>query len=117
MIARSVCKSSFWIGMAAVAAIPLVPFVYRWLHPPAQPKIEPGVMGLLSFAVDLLGTLGDGMLMMVWMAGLSAVAVLASVIAFIAAWMARASRRAKWLCGLPALLVVSGYGLLLAIAA
>lgn len=103
--------------MVAVAAIPLVPFVYRWLYPPTAVRVEKNILGVASFALDLLGAMGDGILIMVWMAGFAAVAVLASLTAFIAAWLTREPRRTKLLCGLPALLVAIIYGVLVAIGA
>jgi hypothetical protein len=69
----------------------------------------------MTFALSLLNSMGDGIMVMVWMAGLAAVAVLASLIAFTAAWFAHESRQTKLLCLLPAAMVGSMYGLLVAI--
>lgn len=117
MLARIVRKISFWIGIAAVGAMPLVPVVCNWLYPPRAVKLEQDVVGLASFAVDVLGVMGDGILVMVWMSALAATAVLASLIAFIAAWTTREPRQTKILCWVPALLASAGFGVLAAIDA
>lgn len=110
-------KVSFWIGIASAGTMPLVPLVCQWLYPPVAQEVEPGTAGFLSFTLSILGSMGDGIMVMVWMSGLAAVALLASVIAFAAAWSTRERRRTKLLCLLPVALVVIMYGLLIAIGA
>lgn len=61
--------------------------------------------------------MGDGIMVMVWMSGLAAVALLASVIAFAAAWFTHESHRTKLLCLLPVAMVIFMHGLLIAIGA
>jgi hypothetical protein len=117
VIAKTVRKISFWIGVASAAAIPLVPVVYRWMHPSKEIKVEEGVIGLMSWGLDMLGAMGEGITVMLWMSGFAAATALASLVAFIAAWLARDSRRTKWLCGLPVLLLAIIYGALVAMEA
>lgn len=117
MFAQMLRKVSFWIGVVTATAIPLVPVVYSSLYPPKALSIEQSVTGLASFAVDVLGSMGDGILVMVWMSAFAGVAMLASLIAFIAARLAHESRRTKMLCWLPALLAVTAYSALVAIGA
>src|SRR5689334_18609829 len=105
MSARTVRRISFWIGMAAAATIPAVPYVYRVLYPSQEMKMEETAWGLAASAWNAFNAMGDGIVMMVWMCGFAAAAALASLMAFVAAWIARESRRTKWLCGLPVLLV------------
>ena len=114
-MARTLRRIAFWTGIVAAALMPLVPFIYTWLYPPKPVREEPGVAGLVVMAFDLLGTLGHGINMLLWMAALAAVAVLATLIAFGLAWYAREPRRTKLLCWLPVLLVGLGYGVLVAI--
>jgi len=115
--AQALRKFSFWTGIVAAAIIPLVPFVYRWVYPPKVVNPETSLVGIAVFALDLLDALGDGISIMLWMAGLAAVAVAASLIAFIAAWHGREARRAKFMCWLPALMAALAYGVLVAIGA
>jgi hypothetical protein len=110
-------KVSFWIGVASAGTMPLVPLVCQWLYPPVAPKVEPGTEGFLSFALSILGSMGDGIMVMVWVSGLAAVALLASVIAFAAARSTREPRRTKLLCLLPVVMLAVMYGLLVAIGA
>lgn len=117
MLNHTLREVSFWIGVASAGAMPLVPVVSQWLSPPVTPKVESGTTGLLSFALSILGSMSDGIMVMVWMSGFAAVALLASAIAFAAAWFTRESRRTKLLCLLPVALVVIMYGLLIAIGA
>jgi hypothetical protein len=116
-LSHALRKVSFWIGVASSGVMPMVPVVCRWLYPPVAPKVEPGTAALLSFALGILGSMGDGIKVMIWMAGLAAVALLASVVAFAAAWFARESRRTKLLCLLPVAMVAVMLGLLVAIGA
>ena len=117
MVYLKLRKISFGVGVAAAGAMPLVPIVFNWLHPSKPVAVGQGFVGLASFAVDILGVIGDGILVMVWIAGFSVVAVIASLISLLSAWAGRESRRTKVLCGLPALLVVLGYGALFALGA
>ena len=112
---RALYKLSLWIGLVCAFAMPLVPFVYQWLHPPVALKLKPGVSGLLSFTLDILNSMGDGIMVMVWLTGLAAIALLTSVTGFFAAWMAHASLGAKWLSLLPVAMVAGMYGLLIAV--
>jgi len=106
-------KVSFWIGMASAVAMLLVPIVHSWIFPSATPELGPGNSGLLSFLFGMAGSIGDGIMVMVWMSGLAGVAALASLIAFSAAWFARESGRTKLLSLLPVAMVAVLYGLLL----
>ena len=105
-------KISFGLAIVAAGAMPLVPIVYNWLYPSKPVVVGQSVIGLASFSVDILGGIGDGILVMIWISGFAVAAVIASLIAVIAAWAGRESRRTKALCGLPILLVVLGYGVL-----
>ena len=117
MWTHTLYKISLGIGLACALSMLLVPLVYRWLYPPVVPKIKPGVTGLLSFTVDTLTSMGDGIMVMVWLAGLGAVALLASVTGFSAAWIGHESLGAKWLSLLPVAMVAGMYGLLVAVGA
>jgi hypothetical protein len=117
MFAHILRKISFWSGVAAIGALPLVPVVYQWLYPPKTVKVEQSLAGFAWLAVDILGTMGDGILVMVWISGFAVAAVVASLIAFIAAWVTRESRRTKLLCWLPALVAVIELGVLAATGA
>lgn len=113
--ARRVSTVSFWIGMAAASAIPFVPAVYRWFYPPRQPSAAAdGLSGVLVAVIESVAIAGDGIAIEIWTVGLLALAVIASLVAFVAAWRAGASRRRKMWCGLPALLALGGLMLLLA---
>ncbi len=117
MWTHTLYKISLGIGLVSAAAMPLVPYIYRWLYPPVVPKVKPGVAGLLSFTLDTLISMGDGIMVMVWLAGLGAVALLASVTGFSAAWIGHESLGAKWLSLLPVAMAVGMYGVLAAISA
>lgn len=108
---------SFWFSVATGGMIPLVPVVFKCLYPPKAVKVEQSVEGLASFVLNILGGMGDGILVMLWMSGFAAAAVVASLVAFTAAWVARESRCTRILCLLPALLVVIALGVLVAIGA
>lgn len=108
-------KVSLGIGVACAGTMPLVPFVYHWIHPPVASNVASGTAGLLSFSLSILGSMGDGIMVMVWLVGLAAVALLASATAFVAAWFGREPRRTKWLCLLPAGMVAVMFGLLAAV--
>jgi len=117
MFAIKLRKVSLWISIATAGMIPLVPVVIKYLYPPRVVKVEQSVEGLASFALNLLGGIGDGILVMVWMSGFAAAAVVASLVAFAASWVARDSRRMKLFCLLPALIVVIVMGVLVGIGA
>lgn len=117
MWTHTLYKISLWIGLACALAMPLVPFIYQWLHPPVAPKLKPGVSGLLSFTLGILNSMGDGIVVMVWLAGLAAVALLASMTGFCAAWIGHESLGAKWLSLLPVAIAAGMYGLLVAVGA
>ena len=108
-------KTALWTGVAAAVAVPLVPLVHALLHPRKPVEIEESVFGLAVFAFDLLGSLSTGIMLFMWVVGLATVAVVASLVAFIAAWRARESRRIKLLCWVPMLLAGIGYGLIAAL--
>ena len=116
-LAHTVRKVSFWIGVATAGAIPLVPVAFGLLYPPKQTQIEKSAEGLSFFALDVLGGMADGILAMVWIAGLAAAAVLASLVALSAAWVGGESRRTKLVCLLPLLLLALAVGTLIAIEA
>ena len=107
MIARVVSRGALWTGLAAVAVMPLVPAIYRWFYPPRQPLSDPqGLWHLLGAVLDSLTVMSDGVSMFLWTGGLAALAVIASLVAFFAAWRAKESVLGKVLCGLPMLLGV-----------
>ena len=108
-------KVSIWIGVASAGAIPLVPVAYRWLYPPEVTKVQERMASLLSFGLGILGSMGDGIWVLVWTSGPAIVALLASVIAVTSAWLERETRRIKLICMLPVMMVVISYGLLVAI--
>lgn len=110
-------RISFWVGIAAAAAIPTVPSIYHWLYPAKEVKAAHSFAGLAVFALDILGAIGDGILVMLWISGFAALAVSASLVAFSAAWVGRESRRTKIQCWLPSLLAVLCCGVVLAMSA
>lgn len=112
---RVLRAGAFWVGVASAGVLPLVGVVWSWFYPPVTPKLEPRAAGLMTFALSLLNSMGDGIMVMVRMAGLAVVAVLASVMAFTAAWFAHESRQTKLLCLLPVTMVGLMYGLRVAI--
>lgn len=101
-------KASFWLAIAAAVTVPLVPLVYGWLDPAPPLKLADGMLGGIFFAVDLLGGMGRGFKIGVIMAGIGALVVVLSSIAFIAARYAGQPRQAQWMCVLPLLLMVFG---------
>lgn len=104
-VARTIaCVFSY----AALAAIPLVPFVHRWLHPPTDVRVEPGLMGLITFGLDLLGRIGDGIVVLLWMCGIAAASALASLAAVVLASFGKDTVHVRWICALPALLLLGG---------
>ena len=117
MWTHTLYKISLWVGLVCALAMPLVPFVYQWLYPPVAQKLKPGVGGLLSFALGVLNSMSDGIMVMLWLAGLAAVAVLASVTGFSAAWIGHESLGAKWLSLLPVAMAAGMFGLLVAVGA
>ena len=107
MIARIVGRTSFWIGMVAVVAMPFVPLAYRWFYPPRKPLSESqGFWQMLGVALDSLNSFSDGVAIFLWIGGLAALASIASVAAFFAAWRAQEPTSRRVLCGLPILLAV-----------
>ena len=117
MIARIISRISLWIGVIAALAIPVVPPVYRWFYPPRKPVVESKTLwDSLGALLDVFSSIGDGLAIFLWVVGLTTTALVASLVAIIAAWRAQESRRRKLLCGLPVVLVVIGYGLLIALA-
>jgi hypothetical protein len=106
-IARVVSRGALWTGLAAVAVMPLVPAIYRWFYPPRAPLSSPqGFWQTLGAVLDSLSSMSDGVSMFLWTGGLAALAMIASLVAFFAAWRAKESVLRKVLCGLPILLGV-----------
>jgi hypothetical protein len=105
---RVVCRGACALGYVLFAAIPLVPFVHRWLHPPTEVRVEPGLVGLAHFTLDVLGRIGDGIVVLLWMGGLAAASALASLTAVVLAWVGMQPVHVRWICGLPALLLLGG---------
>jgi hypothetical protein len=106
-IARVVSRGALWTGLAAVAVMPLVPAIYRWFYPPRAPLSSPqGFWQTLGAVLDSLSSMSDGVSMFLWTGGLAALAMIASLVAFFAAWRAKESVLRKVLCGLPMLLGV-----------
>jgi hypothetical protein len=110
-------KGALWTGIVAAVSMMLVPFVDTWLHPPKKIEMEQSVLGLAVFAFDVLGSLSHGIILFVWIVSFAAIAVIASFVAFIAAWRARESRRIKLTCWVPASLAGLGYAFLAALEA
>ena len=114
MVARIVGRVALWLGIIAALAMPLAPFVYRWLYPPRTPAVPAN--SLWDFIGALpggLASIGDGIAIMVWTLGLAAATLVASLVALIMAWCARESRVQKLLCGLPVLLTVVVWGVMI----
>lgn len=114
-LSQSLRRISFWIGVASAVAMLLTPIVWQWLAPPAAPPMEEGKVGFLSFALLILGSLSDGIVLMVWVAGLAAIALLASIVALFLAWRTSEPPRTKLLCLLPVAMVSMVFGLLVAL--
>ena len=113
MGAHIVNKVAFWIGMVVALALPLVPLIYRGFHPPRQPLARSGSpWDLLGGILDGVASVGESIAIMIWAMGLAAVAVIASLAALIAAWRAGESQKRKWLCGLPAVLAATIWGVM-----
>jgi hypothetical protein len=116
MSASIVSRVAFWIGTVAAAGIPLTPPIYRWFNPPRTQRVDPqGFWETVGALTDALGSFTDGLAMFVCVSGLTALAVLASVVAFIAALVAQLSWQKQTLCGLPVLLAAAGWLLLIAL--
>ncbi len=117
MVASIVSSVTFWSGMAAAVAIPLVSPVYRWFYPLRKGPGEPqGFWQNLGAVLDSLNSFTDGVAIFVWMAGLTVIAILASVVAFIAAVHAAESVSRKCLCGLPVVTAAAVWLLLIFMA-
>lgn len=114
MIARIVSRVAFWTAMAAAAAIPFVPGIYRWFYPPRTAASEPkGFWETVGAVLNSLNSIGDGIAIFVWCLGLTALVAITFIVAIIAAWRAQESRTRKLLCGLPVVLAVAMWGVLI----
>lgn len=114
MVARVVSRVSLWIGIVAALAIPPVPPVYRWFYLPRKPAATSNsVRDVLGAMLNTLNSIGDGIAVFLWVAGLAVTAAVASLAAFVAAWRAHESSGRKILCGLPVLLVAVMWVLML----
>ena len=99
-------KAAFTLSVALLLATPCVPYVYRWLHPYKLAAPVPGVDGAISFGFGvLLGAIGEGITIMVYMAAVALAGVIMSLIALAAAWIGHESNGMKWLSASPVLFV------------
>lgn len=103
MQAKLVRKISAWLCVLLILAVPCTPVVYRWFNPPKTPSHHEGLWGLVTGALDLLGSVTDTFAVLILMMGLGVAAFLASLVALIASFAAADPLWIRWLCALPAL--------------
>ncbi len=114
MISRIVFRVSFWIGMIAGAGIPWVPGIYRWFYPPRNLASGPkGFWQSVAAILDSLNSMSDSVAIFLLIVCLTLLTIIASLVAIIAAWRARESRKWKLCCGLPILLAAAMWSLLI----
>ena len=112
-IARRVHRIALGAGVAAALAMPLAPAAYRWLNPPTPPVPTDHALGALALLFNTFMVIGDSIAIYVWVLGLALAAVTASLVALIAALIARENTRSRWLCGVPLVTALASYGLLI----
>ncbi len=109
MTARIVSRIAFGIGMVAIIAAPFVPVIYRGFNSPRTPPVDaPGFWHTLGALLNSLNSFADGIAIFLWIAGLIALAISASAVAFFAAWYGKEPLAWRLWCGLP---VLTGAGM------